>query len=192
MMDKNLAQKISAELDVVAKVFGDFQKKSQLLCPEGCGKCCFNPEVSCAPYELLPLAIHLLENNLADKYLDLAISHKGERCVLLQITDESLGNALCSHYKYRPFVCRAFGVAGRHAKDDVVEYSVCKILKQQNEYRKFIESNFSENEIVFIETWKRHLVSIDPKLQETETPINEALALILEKVLLWKQYQTGH
>lgn len=189
MISKNTAQLIHDEFNVISKVFGHFQERTKLVCPEGCGKCCLNPDISCAPYELLPFAFYLLENNLAQTFLEKAAANKGQYCILLEVKDESQGKATCSHYEYRPFVCRAFGVAARHSKNNTVEYSVCKVLKDKDEYQKLSVLNLAENEIAFIDIWKRRLCSLDPKLQEEEIPINEALAVILEMVLLWDQYQ---
>ncbi len=188
MISKNTAQLIQDELNIISNVFGEFQKKTKLVCPEGCGKCCVTPDISCAPYELLPLAFYLLENNLAHEYLDKAISHKGKSCMLLKSTDEGLQKATCLNYEHRPFVCRAFGVAARHTKHSSAEYSVCKVLKDKDEYQKLSALNLMENEIAFIDVWKRRLCVLDPNLLEEEIPINEALAVILEKVLLWDQY----
>jgi hypothetical protein len=64
---KNL---IHNQLEETAKVFSDFQNETTLICPNGCGKCCFKPNILCAPYELYPLANHLIENNLAEYFLE--------------------------------------------------------------------------------------------------------------------------
>ncbi|MGZ3787327.1 MAG: YkgJ family cysteine cluster protein [Bacteriovorax sp.] len=187
MIDRELANSITHQYDEISKVFGEFQHKSKLPCPEGCGKCCFKPDISCAPYELLPLALHLLETKRAERFLEKAKEAHPSRCLLLEVTDEEKGMGRCSEYRFRPFICRAFGVSARHGKKGKVDYSICRILKDNDHFSP--EFDFTENEIPFIEVWKKRFEALDPHLLEKEIPINEALVYILERALLWDSYR---
>lgn len=189
MIDAHLAQNIHTELEASSRVFGDFQKHSKLQCPPECGKCCFKPDLSCNPYELIPLAFYLVEKNLAEDILERAKDNIGRPCVLLEMKDETSGKGRCGHYSYRPFVCRAFGVAGRVAKDESIELSVCRELKLDAHYQSSEFIRLTSENVPLLEVFKKRLESIDPKLLEEEIPINEAIIFILEKVLLWKSYQ---
>jgi Fe-S-cluster containining protein len=187
MINEVLSNSILAKLEEISDAFSGFQKESGLLCPTGCGKCCFNPEISCAPYELLPLAFHLLKTNKAEEVLLKArtITHKS--CPFLFVFDEKSGLGNCSQYQFRPFICRAFGVGARHDKNNEVNFIFCSVLKNKKEVLSNLD--FSKIEIPFIEDWKRKLEVLDPNLQDTQVPITEALIYILEKVLLWDTYQ---
>lgn len=178
-----LAQTISLKYAEVSKVFNEFQQKTNLLCPEGCGKCCFKPDIACAPYELLPLALYLLKTNRAEIFLEKATQAQNDRCILLEISDEEKGKGRCSEYQFRPFICRAFGVSARHGKKDNIDYSICRVLKENDSFAP--QFSFTQEEIPFIEIWKKQLEALDPRLAEKEIPINQGLVILLEKVLLW-------
>lgn len=186
MISRELAKSIQLKFEETSKVFGDFQRKTNLNCPQGCGKCCFKPDICCAPYELLPMALHLLDNGNAESMLERARENINQRCLFLNVSNEQKGMASCTEYKHRPFICRAFGLSARHGKRGN-EISVCPTLKSSEDFNS--ENSFSEDDIPFIEVWKKRLESLDPSLHEKEIPINEALAIILEKVLLWDSLQ---
>lgn len=176
MNDRDLAIKILIELQDCSKVFSNFQNKSKLLCPPDCGKCCEHPEISCAPYELLPLAFHLLDLGHAEKILDQAKSHSTKTCIFLI-------NNRCTAYKQRPYICRAFGVFLRQKKTET-EFSICKTLKEIYPTEILSIENFDKNELAYIELLRKRFESIDPRLLETQVNINQALIIILEQILL--------
>lgn len=176
-----LSDSILAKLDEVSMVFGKFQQDQNLICPTGCGKCCFSPEVSCAPYELLPLALHLLKTKQAESFLEKLKESKSNLCPLLEVTDEKRGMGRCLHYRYRPYLCRAFGASARVGKNNQTDLSVCSNFEKG-------DSPANYDGIPFIDLWKRKLEGIDPHLSGNDLPINSALKIILEKVLLWDSY----
>jgi Fe-S-cluster containining protein len=182
---RKLSEEILLQLNYAAKVFSDFQESSKLTCPPGCGKCCFKPDVSCTPYELLPLALHLIENSMAEQILEKAYAHSHKRCVLLMVSNEENGLGQCLEYKFRPLICRVFGVAARKNKYGEPDLSICFVLKEI--YPVAVDVRGSE--IQFIEIWKKKLESLDPRLTEKEIPINQALIIILEKILLIKSFE---
>jgi Fe-S-cluster containining protein len=186
MISRELSNSILVKYDEISKVFGEFQNSTQLTCPPGCGRCCFKPDISCSPYELLPMAFHLLDNGKAEKFLARALENKDKQCIFLDVTDEAGGKAKCSDYAYRPFICRAFGVSARHGKRGT-EFSICKTIKNNDQFTS--DFSHAEDSIPYIEIWKKRLETIDPVLLDKEIPINESLAIILEKVLLWNSYQ---
>jgi Fe-S-cluster containining protein len=185
---RKLSHLITEKFDEITNVFSEFQNKSTLSCPPGCGKCCFTPDISCSPYELLPLALHLIDTNRAENILEKAIEKQGQRCLFMNIQDEAAGKGRCTEYAHRPFVCRAFGVSARHGKNGQVDYSICGPLKEN--YSDRLPLQFKEDEIAFIDVWKKQLEAIDPVLSDKQLPINEALVVILEKVLLWNSYSS--
>jgi hypothetical protein len=82
-------------------------------------------------------------------------------------------------------VCRVFGVAASTIQHGKLRFSTCSILKEK--YSTAILDKFSDAPM--IETWKRKLESIAPQLSEKEIPINQALSVILEKILLLHSFK---
>jgi len=183
---ENLSIKIKSGLEEIGKPFSDFHKNSKMACPPTCGKCCFNPEIACHPFELLPLAMDLLERNLAEEFLEKSKNNKDGICILLDQIDSASGQGRCGEYQNRPSLCRAFAVSGRINKKEEVELVVCKKLKEIYPLNEF---DFSKEEIPFISQVKRKLEAIDPVLIGPQINVNEALIIMLEKVLLWNSYR---
>ncbi len=182
---ENLSIKIKSGLEEIGKPFSDFHEKSKMACPPTCGKCCYNPEIACHPYELLPLALDLLERNLAEEYLAKAKNSKDGICVLLDKVHPESGLGRCTDYQNRPSICRAFAVSGRLNKKNEIELSVCKKLKEIYSIEDF---HFANDEVPYISLVKRKLEAIDPAMIGPQININEALIIILEKVLLRQSF----
>lgn len=182
MSYEELSRKISAGLEDIGKPFSVFHHNSKMFCPPDCGKCCFNPEIAAHPFELLPLAMNLLERGEALDYLQKLKENKDGICILLDQINAEKGIGKCKEYDFRPTICRAFGVSGRINKKEEVELSICKKLKELYPLEDF---DISNQEVPFISLVKRKLESIDPVLIGPQLNINEALIIVLEKVLLW-------
>ncbi len=69
-------------------------------------------------------------------------------------------------------------MAGRKNKFNEIEPVICGELKQS--------INLSTYSPPIINEWKSKLISLDPKLAESEMPINQALITILEKCIFLK------
>jgi Fe-S-cluster containining protein len=181
-----LSKIIKIELDLLGSTFQEFQYKTKVNCPTDCGKCCTKQDIYCSPFELLPLAMSLLKKGEAEKTLELARQNETNICILFKAKNLELGLGFCSVYEYRPLVCRAFGIAGRMAKNGEIELSICKKLKEL--YPEISKFN-SDESIPIISKSKARLAVIDPSLFENEMTINSALIFILQKVLLWNSYR---
>jgi Fe-S-cluster containining protein len=187
---EKLASQILEELESIGKTYSEFQSKTKLSCPPGCGKCCQNPEIACSPYELLPLAMDLLKRDLAEEYLKKCKEDTTGICIMQTIHDGKLGLGVCTDYQYRPLICRAFGVAGRKNRLDQIDLSICKTLKDLNLGDDLNVESLAVpvKEIPLIGHSKSKLEAIDPVLLMPQYNINKALEIILEKVLLWNSY----
>ena len=182
-----LAKSILNEFNLISDEFSSFQKKSNLACIEGCGKCCFKPDIYCSPMELLPMALELIKQGVAEDYLN-NIESSGSRCIFLNVTDEENFKGHCTNYEHRPLTCRTFGVYLRHGKNKIIEPMVCKVLKEQKsrEYEILKETDFtSEGPQAFIDVCKSRLASLDPSLMDEEMPINQSLKIMLSKMLMY-------
>jgi Fe-S-cluster containining protein len=184
MSHRELAKIIDQKLIEVSDVFGQFQKIVGLGCPVDCGKCCFKADISCSPYELLPMAFHLIDVGRAEAVLEKARLHKENHCLFLEVSDSASGTGRCSEYQHRPFICRAFGLAARRGKHEKIERSICKTLSEMQEAAPHIQ--FTDDEIPLIDIWKKNMESIDPHLLAEEVPIHQGIVILLEKLLLWK------
>ena len=192
-MDKNLAENIQKSFEEISEIFGQFQRTTGLHCRESCGKCCFKPDIYCAPIELLPLGLKLIEEKSAEEMLSKALAQVDKRCLLMKVTDEEKGLGSCSHYQYRPYVCRTFGVAARKDKYGHPEFSICKVIKEDfpAEHTQMLKDKFKESELPYIELWRKKLDALDPKFLDEQFPINKSLAIILEKLLLIESLRTS-
>ena len=180
------------EFELISNEFSNFQKESNLQCLPGCGKCCFKPDVFCSPVELLPMALHLYQIGKAEDYLERSRLNQGFRCLFLNVANEAEFKGSCSKYEYRPLVCRTFGASARHVKNQKIEFSVCKILKEENseDFKKLsqFQENNSERQLPFIDLCKNRLIALDPKFLDEEFPINKSLSIMLEKILFLSQF----
>ncbi|MBC7429260.1 MAG: YkgJ family cysteine cluster protein [Bacteriovorax sp.] len=182
---KILGSRILVELNNVFEQFSAFQKKVELPCPSGCGKCCFKSDIYCAPIELLPMVLDMLERGEALSIYEKCGEFSADHCMFMEISDFNTGKGQCSEYQFRPLVCRTFGVAGRHDKNNNINYSVCTTLKEAHEgkYNQLISSTLVDDEVMFIDDSKSRLSNLDPAFLEQEYPINVALFIMLEKIL---------
>jgi Fe-S-cluster containining protein len=191
ILSKNLAAEISIEYKKVSAEFSHFQNSNKLSCIEGCGKCCMK-NVSCTPIELLPMAYDILLRGEAESVIEKALNYKGENCFLFAVSDQTRGMGTCTEYNNRPLVCRSFGVAARKGKNDLIQYSICKPLKENKaeQYTELLNKKSTDINIPFIEILSSKLASLHPAFFEEELPINESLAIVLEKILM-HAYYTG-
>lgn len=190
---KKLSDGILLELNKVYEEFSAFQKKSDLPCPPSCGKCCFKSDIFCAPIELLPMALSLIERGCANEVFEKCKIFSADHCMFMEISDLKAGKGMCKEYLYRPLICRTFGVAGRHDKNNRINFSVCTTLKETHpeKYKNLVNANLRDDEVAFIDNSKSKISNFDPAFLEQEFPINESLAIILEKVLFLQNLDSG-
>lgn len=105
-------------------------------CKSGCGSCCLgtaeNKEASV--FEMIPLAIDLIDKGLDEEYLEKLNSVDDcskLTCVCYVNLDESKCNGYCGQHVLRPFVCRMFGDSIYHVKDERYEFTGCPYLKER-------------------------------------------------------------
>lgn len=180
------------KLTTIADDFSKFQNSHSLSCPPDCGKCCFKADIYCTPIEVLPLALELYERGEAQSMYDKCLAHKADHCLFMNITDKQNGKGRCTEYQFRPLVCRTFGVAGRRDKSSQINFSVCTTLKEikPENYSELVNKKFSNDEVPFIDISKNRLATLDPQFLEEEFPINESLAIMLEKILFISSLET--
>ncbi len=109
-----------------------FQMATGMRCPPSCSACCNNSHVEASLLESLPLALHVLEENIEDQLvnrIDESLESGSHVCIFLgdASADGTYGSCLC--YPFRPLLCRLFGYAGRFGKTGRIEFTACRSLK---------------------------------------------------------------
>lgn len=173
------------KLNVIAEDFSKFQNNNSLSCPPDCGKCCFKADIYSTPIEMLPMALDLYARGMAQDMYDKCLEHKADHCLFMKISDLENGKGRCTEYQFRPLVCRTFGVAARRDKNGETKFSVCTTLKETKtkEFIALTNKEFNTDEVPFIDISKNRLATLSPQFLEEEFPINESLAIMLEKIL---------
>ncbi|OFZ21606.1 MAG: hypothetical protein A2202_08970 [Bdellovibrionales bacterium RIFOXYA1_FULL_36_14] len=127
-----LASKIMEIYDESHDFFQAFQQKTGLTCIPDCGECCLSTEVSASILEMIPTALDLYDQKLAEKVLDtLEQLNETSHCIFYIKLSEDGKKGRCSNYKHRPCVCRSFGAAAVKNKIGKNILSVCKEIKKQ-------------------------------------------------------------
>jgi len=127
-----LASKIMEIYDESHDSFQAFQQKTGLTCIPGCGECCLSTEVSASILEMIPSALDLYDQKLAEKILNtLEQLDETSHCIFYVELSEDGKQGRCSNYKYRPCICRSFGATTVKNKTSKNILSVCKHIKKQ-------------------------------------------------------------
>ncbi len=183
---RELADQVKEIYQKSGNAFNQFQKESGLTCLNGCGKCCLNPDISASLLEMLPLGIELIDNNKAEEVFE-RLSSPQLHCIFYEKNNPEGNLGQCRAYANRPSICRNFGASARINKLGTKEWVICKLIKED---KKEILDNIDINTSPVIGHFSTQIIALDPTLGRKLYPINEALRLILEKLLFIKQYET--
>lgn len=184
---KNLSSDLEKVYHEMSEIFFEFQNRSQLNCLKECSQCCHHPEIEATPFEMLPLAIQLLEqkNPLEiDQMISEIERHQGP-CYFLKDKVNSTSKG-CGIYEKRPMICRIFGAMGQKRKLGV-ELSVCKLIKIQSP--KEYEMAKFEKDIPLAYDWRPQIRNLDPYQNDKFYPPSKALLIMLERILLTNSYE---
>lgn len=164
-----------------------FQEWSGLTCRAGCGRCCENPEIEATPLEVLPLAIELSRRGEAEATLDAARSqdHRG-RCIFYHQDAQTPWRGRCANYAWRPLICRAFGHSALRTADGDRQILTCATIKGDHDERfaPAAAAVLGGAAIPELPAMAVAVTAIDPALGVRRLPINEAVGIALERVLL--------
>lgn len=181
-------ERVFAALDREIKTF---QNSSQIRCLEGCGKCCFKPDIEATPLEFLPLAFDLfLTRRIDEVYEDLSNNEKAY-CHLFAPKPLSLDKGSCGQYVYRGLICRLFGYSAMKAKNSERKYVTCKVIKEsQPEKVEAVQAGLKQDgKIPMMSDFYYQIRSIDPDLGTNRYPINEAIKKAIEYVMHYYAYR---
>ena len=183
---QDLAKKIDALYVEMSQKSTNFKDNWKVQCVVGCGKCCKNPNVYSSPLEMLPLSIHLVETKSETEIDELLVKlQSSPSCVFYLDLGGNKGK--CTIYQYRGVVCRLFGWTYFSGKK-VEEVSLCgEIKKEFPETIKIASNPLAIQEAPKMEYYNQQIIELDPNLGD-KYPINLALKVMLEKLLLVKNF----
>jgi len=190
----SVIRKVRAVEKVFAALDGEirsFQNTSQIRCLEGCGKCCFKPDIEATPLEFLPLAFDLfLTKRIDEVYADL---NSGEKpyCHLFAPKPLSLDKGSCSQYTHRGLICRLFGYSAMKGKSGERKYITCRNIKEtQGDKVEAAQQAINDGgEISMMSDFYFRIRSIDPDMGTNRYPINEAMKKAIEYVMAYYAYR---
>ncbi|MBU0913983.1 MAG: YkgJ family cysteine cluster protein [Gammaproteobacteria bacterium] len=170
--------------DEIAQTYSGYQNDRKLFCRSGCGECCLHPGIEASVLEMLPLALHLYEQGIAESTLEALQQHQQESCFFYQASSEDRKSGHCGIYPYRPAVCRMFGAAGYRGREGEVLLSICKVIRA-DEPAAVIAAELSLTIEVppMMMNHKAKISQLDYELSKQNMPIKDAAAAALEKVL---------
>ncbi|WP_116366522.1 YkgJ family cysteine cluster protein [Parahaliea mediterranea] len=189
---RELARLVEAVFEELEMTYGGYQRRAGLGCTPGCGACCNNPEVAATPLEMLPLALDIYDRGQAEPTLASLQGYSGFACIhfVRHTLDGSRGE--CGIYHRRPALCRMFGAAGVSDKQGKARLSVCRTIKQARPAAHLVAiSNLEASPPPRLSDGKEKVRQLDYALGQQDLPINEALRVALEKVLLLACYGDG-
>jgi hypothetical protein len=169
-----------------------------LRCLPGCRSCCETPSsnIEVSILEFLPLSMHLWQNDKAGQLLEiLELKTEDDPCVLLQNDTTLLPEGGCSHYGFRPLMCRLFGFSAMVGRDGFPSPVICKLVKVNypDIMRKVVDSVNGGLDIAVFSNFARRVKGIDPYLAERVYPINQALKKAIEFIgLRWHFGSLGY
>lgn len=188
---------IAQKVQLVEKLFlkleeeiAQFGKSSGLSCVAGCGKCCSFPNVEASPIEFLPWAFHLFLNGEAENTINQLKKTKSLPCLIYKPLG-LLDQGRCSNYKYRGLICRLFGFAANTDKYGNLRLATCKIIKegQADTYNSTNQAITKGLYVPVFTEYYMQLNQIDFKLENIILPVNKALKMALEEVILYYTYR---
>jgi len=185
---REFSQNLLILYEEMGTTFSSYQKSTELHCLSGCGFCCTNPEVEASVLEMLPMALKIWDENTWESWLR-KLEHSNTHCLIYEAHSPDLKKGRCGSYKERPSICRIFGVAGRLDKNQNLQLSVCKYIKEANpELVQEKKEQAKKEETPIMADWMHKLSQLDPQLTAQKMPINQALKIAIEKVALYASY----
>lgn len=185
---RTLAAQISQEYDQMSYEFRSYQVRTGLACRSGCGQCCTNPQIEASPLEMLPMALDLFDRGKGLEVLEMLSDHPPSTCIMYKATSPDGSQGFCSGYEQRASICRMFGAAGFAAKNGGLKLSVCRLIKSdQPQQVALAEADIERPPNMAF--WSQRIRVLNGDLGERFYPINQALRIMLEKILLLASYE---
>lgn len=175
--------------DEIAQTYSRYQNDRKLFCRSGCGQCCLHPGIEASVLEMLPLALHLYDQGIAESTLEALQQHTAEGCFFYQASSDDRKSGQCGVYPYRPAVCRMFGAAGYSGRSGEVLLSICKVIRaDEPDAVAATEQSLHSETPPMMRHHKAQIARLDYELSKENMPIKQATLAALEKVLTKAYY----
>ncbi len=174
-------ERVFKQLDRETQKFG---KQSNLKCLTNCNLCCLKKGLEANVLEFLPLAYHLVQNNLHDAALDL-LDTEPEHCINLAKNPELGQTAGCGAYEQRGLICRLFGFSAVRDKNSKLSVYTCTHIKHEypEEFKRASEGiNNKGMNIPLVTDFYYQIYFIDTQMANDYNPINVSIRKAIEHV----------
>jgi Fe-S-cluster containining protein len=143
-----------------------------------------------------PLAQQLLQQGQAEEIWDqlqkLDFEESSQRpCIMYKKNNAEGDKGQCSVYLYRPLICRVFGAFARRNKYGAKELSLCKLIADKVNLSAEEKASKAQ-EAPAVALWRKRLEELNPNPGGALLPINKALKLALQDVLLKNHYRDNN
>jgi Fe-S-cluster containining protein len=168
----------------------EFESRTGLQCPAGCGQCCESSVAQATVLELLPAAQELFSRGEVQPWLGrIASIPKNERCIFYHPDPSIPGNGRCELYLLRPSVCRLFGFAVKKSKNGNPELVTCRRQKEQELVLvRAVQDAISKGmSVSSFDYFFLQVETLQHSLAKQRLPINQALQFALERYGLTMQ-----
>lgn len=181
MLDK--IKKVEQIFRLLDKETEKFGKQSNLKCLTNCTLCCKKKGLEANVLEFLPLANHLVKNNLHEAALELLDSNP-EHCINLldgQSTNHAVG---CANYQFRGLICRLFGSSAVRDKNMKLAVYTCSPMKNEfpDTFQKATEQINTGMNVPIVSDFYYQIYFIDSQMANDYNPINVSIRKAIEKV----------
>ena len=174
-------ERVFKQLDKATKKFG---KQSNLRCLANCNLCCLKKGLEANVLEFLPLAYHLVQNNLHDAALDL-LDTEPEHCINLAKNPALGQTAGCGAYEQRGLICRLFGFSAVQDKNSKLSVYTCTHIKHEypEEFKRASGLiNTKGMNIPLVTDFYYQIYFIDTQMANDYNPINISIRKAIERV----------
>ncbi len=168
-----------------------YVRSTGLACPEGCGACCYSPNVKATVLECVPLASAVHRAGRAEEILRRIESTEDHTCVAFLPDPDDRKKGRCAFYRARPLVCRLFGFAARRNKDGKDQAVICPVMREAiPETCERAERAVGEGlGTPVYQDCSMKVAGLDFSLSGRRNPINEAIRKALDRVGLRAKMQ---
>ena len=168
-----------------------FQAATGLACPKGCGTCCEEQTPFVRVADMAEIAAAHVARGIGEDTLERAKAAGSQKpCVIFEKGRLPGG---CTEYELRPTLCRVFGFGAVRDKHGHAALAACRVHKQETPEvaARAIAFVADGGAVPIFAEWQAAADAASDDGDPTLMPINEALAIALERALLRAQYEAS-
>jgi Fe-S-cluster containining protein len=188
----DILNKVEQLLVEISETTEKFAANVSYKCRVGCGACCMKPHIEAQVTEMLPMARYIIESGLFEDIFEKLSFSEQSGCLMFQAHSDGEEKGRCTAYEFRPSVCRLFGFSAVQKKSGPPELANCHWQKKLYP-TELLESQAKINagmEVPIISDFRFKLQNLAPTAaMGTPMPINKALKIALEKLIMDDQYR---